>query len=414
LILNLGLRWDYDSLFFGDLNNFGPRLGLAWDVGDDGKTVVRGNFGIFYDTLESSLVNRESNFGPEGQTTIDLRQGDPLFPAFPERFDSLPEGARALPRATVYIPIFEGEDFPGSVDTVRRTTPYFVNYSLGVERELRQGWGASVDYTHVEGIDLLVTFDANAPPFFAVGPGQTRTLAQADLLRPFGSPNSVPGPYGVDFGGFRSLFLQINDGSTEYDAVKLGLEKYFSGNYGFGVRYTWSRSRGDADNFRLNNSFVPGLVDQEGDRSYQWGPLNTDVPHLFVANAIYRLPWDIRLAGVVLLRSGLPYTGVVGSDADGDGVNMGGYGDRPAGVDRNSFRLPTFKNFDISVAKEFRFGDRHAFELRLDLFNTFNTANTIQVNNTLGLDPANPRTGFGSRTQIALQRQAQIALRYSF
>jgi hypothetical protein len=93
---------------------------------------------------------------------------------------------------------------------------------------------------------------------------------------------------------------------------------------------------------------------------------------------------------------------------------MGGYGDRPAGVDRNSFRLPTFKNFDISVAKEFRFGDRHAFELRLDLFNTFNTANTIQVNNTLGLDPANPRTGFGSRTQIALQRQAQIALRYSF
>jgi outer membrane receptor protein involved in Fe transport len=414
LILNLGLRWDYDSLFFGDLNNFGPRLGLAWDVGDDGRTVVRGNFGIFYDTLESSLVNRESNFGPEGQTTIDLRQGNPLFPQFPQRFDSLPPGASQLARATVYIPIFQGEDFPGSIDTVTRTTPYFVNYSLGVERELRPGWGASIDYTHVQGENLLVTFDTNAPPFFAVGPGQTRTLAQADALRPFGSPNRVPGPYGVDFGGFRSLFLQINGGSTDYNAVKFGLQKYFDGKYSFDVRYTWSRARGDTDNFRLTGSFVPGLVDLEADRSYQYGPLNTDVPHLFVANAMYQLPWDIKLSGIVFVRSGFPYTGVVGSDADGDGVSAGQYGDRPSGVDRNSYRLPTYKSFDLSVAKDFRFGGRHAFELRLDVFNVFNTANTTQVNTTLGLDPANPRAGFGTRTAVAQQRQAQIALRYSF
>jgi outer membrane receptor protein involved in Fe transport len=414
LILNLGLRWDYDSLFFGDLNNFGPRLGFAWDAQQDGKTVVRGNFGIFYDTLESSLVNRESNFGPEGQTTIDLRQGSPLFPQFPERFDSLPAGASQIARATVYIPIFQGEDFPGSIDTVERTTPYFVNYSLGVERELRPGWGASIDYTHVQGVNLLVTYDANAPPFFAIAPGQTRTLAQADALRPFGSPNRVPGPYGVDFGGFRSLFIQINDGSTKYDAVKFGLQKYFDGKYSFDVRYTWSQARGNTDNFRLTGSFVPGLVDQEGDRSYQDGPLNTDVPHLFVANAMYQLPWEIRLAGILLLRSGFPYTGVAGTDADGDGVTAGQYGDRPSGVDRNSFRLPTFKNFDLSVAKEFRFGERQGIELRLDVFNVFNTANTTQVNTTLGLDPANPRTGFGTRTAVAQQRQAQLALRYSF
>ena len=46
-------------------------------------TVVRGNTGVFYDTLESSAINRESNTGPVGQTTIDLRQGDPLFPTSP-------------------------------------------------------------------------------------------------------------------------------------------------------------------------------------------------------------------------------------------------------------------------------------------------------------------------------------------
>jgi hypothetical protein len=383
-------------------------------VGEEGKTVVRGNFGIFYDTLESSLVNRESNFGPEGQTTIDLRRGDPLFPEFPERFDSLPPGASQLTRATVYIPIFQGEDFPGSIDTVERTTPYYVNYSLGLERELRPGWGASIDYTHVEGENLLVTFDSNAPPFFEVGPGRTRTLAQADPLRPFGSPNVVPGPFGVDFGGFRSLFLQINGGATDYNAVKFGLEKYFSGRYGFGVRYTWSRARGDVDNFRTTGSFVPGLVDLDGDRSYQYGPLNTDVPHLFVANALYQLPWDIRVGGVILIRSGLPYTGIVGSDADGDGVNAGAYGDRPAGVGRNSYRLETLQNFDLTVAKAFRFAERHQVEVRLDLFNALNTENITQVNTVLGLDPANPRAGFGSRTGVAGQRQAQISLRYSF
>ena len=93
LTLNVGLRWDKDSLFQGDNNNFAPRAGFAWNVGGDARTVIRGNTGIFYDTLESSAINRESNTGPVGQTTIDLRQGDPLFPTFPNRFSAFPSGA---------------------------------------------------------------------------------------------------------------------------------------------------------------------------------------------------------------------------------------------------------------------------------------------------------------------------------
>jgi len=419
LILNLGLRWDYDSLFFGDLNNFAPRVGFAYDLGEKGETVVRGSFGLFYDTLESSLVNRESNFGPEGQFSIDLRRGDPLFPSFPTRFNSIPLGAQAAARAVVYIPIFQGEDFPHSIgDREKRVTPYFANFNVGVERQLRPGWGASVDYTRVEGINLLTTLDTNAPPYFPLGPGQTRTLAQGDRQRPFGVPSSVPGPLDVDFGGFRVLYLQTNGGSTTYNGVKFGLEKYFDGKYGFQVRYTWSRARGDTDNFRTTGSFVPGLVDKEGDRSYQYGPLNTDVPHLFVANGIYELPWEIRVGGVFLARSGLPYTGLVGSDADGDGVNAGAYGDRPAGLSRNSFRLENYYNFDLSVAKNFIFRGRHGIELRLEVFNLFNTKNAtgnpLGVNNVLGLNPASPPAAFGTITQVLPQRQAQVAVRYSF
>jgi outer membrane receptor protein involved in Fe transport len=191
LTLNVGLRWDKDSLFQGDNNNVAPRVGFAWNVGSDGKTVIRGNSGIFYDTLESSAINRESNTGPVGQTTIDLRQGDPLFPTFPNRLSSFPTGAGTVARATVYVPVFQGDAFPGSIgsDSFHREAPYFFNTNLGVQRELTTDVALSVDYTRVYGYDLLVTWDVNAPTYFALGPGQTRTVAQANATRPLGVPN---------------------------------------------------------------------------------------------------------------------------------------------------------------------------------------------------------------------------------
>ena len=171
LTLNLGIRWDKDSLFQGDNNNFSPRAGFAWNLGNEGRTVIRGNTGIFYDTLESSAINRESNTGPVGQSTIDLRRGDALFPAFPSRFDSFPTGAATVPRATVYVPVFEGDDFPFSIgDEFQRDTPYFFNTNIGIQHQLFSDWAVSADYTRVYGYDLLVTWDINAPPYFSHRP----------------------------------------------------------------------------------------------------------------------------------------------------------------------------------------------------------------------------------------------------
>src|SRR5689334_12134861 len=136
LTVNAGLRWDKDSLFQGDNNNIAPRVGFAWNVGGTTRTVVRGNTGIFYDTLESSLINRESNTGPVGQTTIDLRAGDPLFPTFPNRLSAFPSGANTVARATVYVPVFQGSDFPlGIGNDFQRSAPYFFNTNLGVQHE---------------------------------------------------------------------------------------------------------------------------------------------------------------------------------------------------------------------------------------------------------------------------------------
>jgi outer membrane receptor protein involved in Fe transport len=413
--LNAGVRWDKDSLFQGDNNNWSPRLGFAWDVRGDARTVIRGNSGIFFDTLESSLINRESNFGPVGQATIDVREGDPLFPAFPNRFSEFPSGAAVVPRATVYVPVYEGDDFPFSIgDELTREAPYFFNTSVGVQHQLSPNWAVSADYTRVRGYDLLVTIDVNAPPYFPIGPGRTRTAAQADALRPLGVPNRPGGPYGIEFTGFRNLYLQFNGGQTQYDAIKLGLSRRADERFAVQANYTYGRARGDVDQFRLNSSFVPGLTDIDGDRSYQQGPSDTETPHVVVVSGTYNLPLDIRVGGIFFARSGFPYTGVAGFDADGDGRNGGSYGDRPESLERNSFRYPTFATLDLSLAKEFRFATNQGVELRMDIFNVTNRRNVTEVNNVIGLGPDNPPASFGDVTNVGDQRQAQIALRYRF
>ena len=323
----------------------------------------------------------------------------------------------------MYVPIFQGPDFPGSIgDEFPRSTPRFFNTNVGVQHELGPNWAMSADYTRVYGYDLLVTWDTNAPPFFPLGPGQTRTAAQANALRPLGVPNVAGGPYGIPFTGFRSLYLQFNGGHTEYNALKLGLSKRMSSHYAAQVNYTLGRARGDVDNFRLNNSFVPGLTALDGDRGFQWGPSDTDVPHVFVASGTYEAPWGIRVGGILFARSGFPYTGVVGVDADGDGVAgtapgnavATSYGDRPASLSRNSFRLPATVTLDTSVAYDLKIVGAQRVEIRFDVFNLMNRKNIQALNNIIGLNPAAPPASFGTVTAVRDQRQAQIALRYRF
>ncbi|HXI31155.1 MAG TPA: hypothetical protein VNG89_22110, partial [Vicinamibacterales bacterium] len=416
LTVNLGVRWDKDSLFQGDNNNVAPRAGFAWNVGGNTRTVVRGNTGIFYDTLESSLINRESNTGPVGQTTIDLRAGDPLFPTFPTRLSGFPTGANTVARATVYVPVFQGPDFPfGIGNDFQRTAPYFFNTSLGVQRELAPDWAVSADYTRVYGYNMLVTWDTNAPPYFPLGPGQTRTLAQGNALRPLGVPNTTGGPYGIDFTGFRSLYLQFNGGHTEYNALKLGLTKRLSHHYDLQASYTLGRARGDVDNFRLANSFVPGLTAIDGDRSYQWGPSDTDVPHVFVVSGMYEAPFGLRASTILFARTGFPYTGVVGVDSDGDGFQgTSSFSDRPASLGRNSFRYPATVTLDTSVAYDLKIAGSNRVELRFDVFNLLNRTNVSSVNNVIGLNPQAPPATFGTITAVRDQRQAQVAVRYRF
>jgi len=312
--------------------------------------------------------------------------------------------------------VFQGPDFPfGIGNDFQRTAPYFFNTNLGVQRELAPDWAVSADYTRVYGYNMLVTWDTNAPPYFALGPGQTRTLAQGNALRPLGVPNTTGGPYGIDFTGFRSLYLQFNGGHTEYNGLKLALTKRLSHHYDLQTSYTFGHARGNVDNFRLANSFVPGLTAIDGDRSYQWGPSDTDVPHVFVLSGMYEAPFGLRASTILFARTGFPYTGVVGVDSDGDGFQgTSSFSDRPASLARNSFRYPATVTLDASVAYDVKVAGSNRIELRFDVFNLLNRTNVSTLNNVIGLNPAAPPASFGTITGVRDQRQAQVAVRYRF
>jgi hypothetical protein len=311
--------------------------------------------------------------------------------------------------------VFEGDDFQFSIgDTLRRRAPYFFNSTIGLQRELGPNWAMSADYVRVRSYDMLVTLDINAPPYFPLGPGQTRTVAQANLLRPLGVPNRTGGPYNIPFTGFRDLQLQFNGGKTQYDALKLGINRRASARYELRVLYTYSKARGDVDNFRLTESFVPGQTTVDGDRSYQQARSANDTPHNLTASGYVRVGFGINIGGILTSRAGFPYTGVVGIDADGDGVTGGAFGDRPAALTRNSFRLPSVTTLDLSASKQFTIAGSNRVELRAEVFNALNAKAATGVNNTIGLDVNNPPATFGQVTNRQGAIEGQVSIRYRF
>ncbi|RMG51483.1 MAG: TonB-dependent receptor [Acidobacteria bacterium] len=162
LTLTFGLRYDRESLLGGDDNNFGPRLALAWDPLASGKMVVRAGVGIFYNRVllrtiedfavesrlfEIDLSSRADATGP--LTALDRIGGFPhIFPNDPT--DPL---VRDLIR-----PILDTRRLSPDL-----RIPYSLQASLGIEREIFDGWKLEVDYTVHRGVKLWRDHNINAP-----------------------------------------------------------------------------------------------------------------------------------------------------------------------------------------------------------------------------------------------------------
>ena len=310
---------------------------------------------------------------------------------------SLPAGFGAAIGRTVTLDL-------GALDPSARKTPFSDQVTLGVARELRTDLALTVDYIYLRGHDLFRTVDLNGPSAFDTTTGATRTIAQADATRPYGSPSRVPGPYGIKEGGFKQIRAVVSEGNGWYHGLKLNLTKRFSQQpFLSGVVHAVA-CRERAGRFRIGGA---------GQRSVRLPPragVQRRPAYLRGERHLHPAVHDFALGhrgGEVRAARSIRWPAPISTATGSRPI-------APAHFARNSFRLPTSKTVDVSLAKTFAVGGPHQLELRMDVFNLFDAFNVTAVNNTYGRVVGSPVATFMQPTRVSNPRQLQFAARYRF
>jgi outer membrane receptor protein involved in Fe transport len=404
LTLNLGLRWD-DETISDDNNNFSPRLGFAWDIFGDSKTVIRGGFGTFYQNTPFELITAFLTAGPFSSSFVrnfPLNNADPGPRAGNFPTDPLLVNGPTVNRALLNSIVGTGTLLPNNapvVDNTERRMPYTRNFSIGVQRELMSNLALTADYIHFDGIDQFLTVNLN--------PGQrANTSSTGPISRQYATLGAVIQnsfvPVVTDFFGntpFQTLAVtnvttRVNLGRTKYDALQLSLDRRFAQGFQFKASYTLSKGSGNTTgngvpNAQFQTQTSLGLEENEG-------PTAFDRRHNFVFSGLYKVPYTrgLIVSSIIRYLSGPPFT-IFNStiDANQNAINVDPL---PAGpftrsrtfangetltfnVDNkggiNGARLPDFFSVDLRLAYKFKFTERINAGFTFELFNLTNRTN---------------------------------------
>jgi hypothetical protein len=218
LTVNAGVRYDLQWLadpIMTDANNLAPRIGLAYAPGDH-KTVVRASFGLYYDRIPLRAVSNALQRDGQNYKVAVLAAGQPSAPRFPAALGAFPSGL--LTSITTMDP--------------RMESSYGEQASLQVERQLGRTASATVGYSHLRGLHLILSRNVNVPRLSAA---EAARLGVANLGR--------PDPRFANVSRFESA------GDSYYDAVTLSLNKRAGRWASIRAAYTFSKSIDDAGNF---------------------------------------------------------------------------------------------------------------------------------------------------------------------
>ena len=388
-----------------DRDNLAPRLGVSWRVTD--RTVVRGGYGLFYDS-GMLTVNTAQYFNPPQFT---LRVFVPSAQGLLSLANPFPTAGGFAPPATLSV-----------------LSPDFVNgrlqhWNLAVERELPSRGIVTIAYAGSHGSDLVQPADVNQP---SPGPGDV------DARRPYG--------------GFSDIFLVQSSGTSRFDSLQATFDRRMS--RGFSIRgvYTLSKSTDDASAF-LGTPADPNYPQNSHDLAAERAPSSFDVRHRVALSYIVDLPrtsrWTrgLQIQGITVLHSGQPFTPILRFDNSNTG-NTGGTtagSDRPnrvgdPGIDnpgadawfstrafaipapytfgnagRNSLRGPGYASFDLAASRRAEVGRRGAVTIGLQVFNLFNRTN-FNLPERLADEPST----FGRIFSAKAARQLQLTARLGF
>ena len=308
--LNIGLAYRYDTNLwnhdlghpaviaplFGkgtapspaDKNNWSPRAGFAWDVNGNGRTVVRGGFGMYYDTAIDNLrLFERADLGRPGSELFLIGNDlvSPLLPGGNGQFGQTPgsaSGFLTLGQALALFPAVRA-DVENAIATCPLPTgiqcedsiglapsgplfstefqvPYSLQYSLGVQRELPWKMMLQADFNFRKGVHEIITYDVNH--FFDLNGGPRSSFG-----------NSVP--Y-ADSSGF-----------STYKALLLRVDRRFANGFQMTASYALSRFKA----FGGDSLGLGATATDLNDIRKEFGPAGLDRTHRFVFSAIYDLPF---------------------------------------------------------------------------------------------------------------------------
>jgi carboxypeptidase family protein len=419
LTLNLGVRYDVDFNLMDEKNfefnatrqaleaighpaggypktpkkDISPRVGFAYDLTGDGRRVVRGGYGIYFDQYNTaaaagditSQARRPLNaLATLTNTAIGVGQlatfrlgVDPL-PAQPTEGNRLPLGSQ------------------GQWIDVNMVDPRTHQAHIGYVHELMANTTVAVDYSHVEG--------RNEKRITSINPiiNGRRRLAD-DFQRVFGAPN-----YLSDV----RILAGIN--KSRYDALTLMFRRRTQrmtvmAHYTLAGSYSYGGSTGNRSGAALAQDWDKPFADSE------WGPNGPDERHRFVVTGVIEAPYGVQLGPAMQWASARAYNLTSGSDLNADGNNNDRWVDPATGqqVSINSARGDQTFVFDIRTSKFVGLGGEKRLGLFLEFFNLFNTDNFGNAYQGNGRS-VEFRKANGYIPSIGYPRQVQLGARFLF
>jgi hypothetical protein len=405
LTVNYGLRWD--AQFFpnpvippantaygqyltnpafpsnGKLPNqtkqFQPRVGFAYDVFGQGKSVVRGSFGVF-----NARQNMLTEVGAITTNGVQQQTISGVTPVYPNIVPFVPCPTTGCVGAGV------------TVFDRNYQNPRILAFNIGYEQQIFQDYAVFADFTDSKGVHLTRFTNPN------VGPNVIPAV-NADTV-------SYSGP--SPFPNLGAITNTISNSKSLYRGLTLGVRKRMSRHFQFEAQYTFSRDRDDDSNerdpftFRYANLYDLGAEYSLSDR---------DETHKFNAYGLGDLPFGFKGNFRIQQHSAEPETDNSNGDGSGAPCSINNSLTRFVdGIDcgRNHLRKDNaFFVFDFGVARPFNFHEgKFSLVPRVEVFNAFNNTNNL---NPLSSPALFDFSGF-LRVGVGDPRQAQLSLRFVF